>query len=148
MPFASVLELIFAGLFSLMSLTNFFGSRFGSFNDMLERLPWDFLTPFGRKLVVRLLSAFFACVFWALYFFSYRVEPSSPNGFAELSFAVLGLAYFLRTNVALSVGIVPYVHTAVVLALAGYGVSLSGGDHLGGNYNTFLTRAGTWACSC
>ena len=64
-------------------------------------------------------------------------------GFAyELSFAVLGLAYFLRTSVALSVGIVPYLYTGVALLLADYGVSLSGGAHLGANYNTFLFAGG------
>ena len=65
-----------------------------------------------------------------------------PGFYYELSFAVLGLAYFLRSNVALSVGIVPYLYTGVSLILAGYGVTLTGGAHLGANYNTFLFAGG------
>lgn len=60
----------------------------------------------------------------------------------ELSLPVLGLAYFLRTNVALSVGAVCYLYVGVCLLLATYGVSLTGGAHLGGNYNTFLFAGG------
>ncbi len=74
----------------------------------------------------------------------YEVMPflNGPGFKYELSFAVLGLAYFLRTNVALSVGLVPYIHTGICLILAVYGVSLSGGAHLGDNYNTFLYAGG------
>ncbi|MBT4814961.1 MAG: hypothetical protein HON70_04640, partial [Lentisphaerae bacterium] len=67
---------------------------------------------------------------------------NGPGFSYQLSFAVLGLAYFLRTNVAFSVGVVPYLYTAIALVLGAYGVSLSGGDHLGGNYNTFLFAGG------
>jgi len=74
----------------------------------------------------------------------YRVLPflNGPGFHYQLSFAVVGLAYFLRTSVALSVGLVPYLYVAVSLILAGYGVSLTGGAHLGGNYNTFLFAGG------
>jgi len=74
----------------------------------------------------------------------YEVLPflKGPGFHYRLSFAVLGLAYFLRTNVAFSVGIVPYIHMSVVTILMAYGVTLSGGDHVGGNYNTFLFAGG------
>jgi len=72
-----------------------------------------------------------------------RLPFLNGPGFAyELSFAVLGLAYFLRTNVALSVGTVPYLYTGAALLLDAYGISLTGGAHLGANYNTFLFAGG------
>jgi hypothetical protein len=67
---------------------------------------------------------------------------NGPGFYYEVSFAVLGLSYFLRTSVALSVGLVPYLYTGAALILAGYGVSLTGGAHLGANYNTFLFAGG------
>jgi hypothetical protein len=67
---------------------------------------------------------------------------NGPGFYYELSFPVLGLAYFLRSSVALSVGLVPYLYTGAALLLAGYGVSLTGGAHLGANYNTFLFAGG------
>ncbi len=59
----------------------------------------------------------------------------------SLSLTVLGLAYFLRSNVSLSVGIMPYLWTALAAALAFYGMPLSGGTDAGANYNS-LTFAG------
>ena len=60
----------------------------------------------------------------------------------SISFAVIGLAYFLQTRVSMSVGLMPYIYTGISLILMSYGVSLGGGDHMGGSYNTFLYAGG------
>jgi hypothetical protein len=74
----------------------------------------------------------------------YEIFPFlDGHGFRyRLSLAVVGLAYFLRTNVALSVGVVPYLHTAFAVIMAGYGISLTGGGHLGGSYNSYMFAGG------
>jgi len=59
-----------------------------------------------------------------------------------LMFSVVGIAYFLPSAVSLSVGIVSSLYLCVVWILAGYGVSLAGGDHLGVNFNAFLFSGG------
>ena len=50
----------------------------------------------------------------------------------ELFFAVVGLAYFIGTDVALSVGLAPILFTAVFAGLMGLGVNLSGHYFSGG----------------
>ena len=89
MQFTSILELIIASFFSLISLVGSAGVDVPPLDGILGKLPWDFLSPYRPGLTKKLFSAFFACIFWLLFFLHNRVKPLSPDGFTELATATL-----------------------------------------------------------
>jgi hypothetical protein len=86
----------------------------------------------------------YACTWWPETLIPFRTELNfapllrlfpvySRSGIAvgamfhpTLYFTVIGFAYFLSTDVALSLGVAPYVFGAVSGALAGYGIAITG----------------------
>lgn len=53
-------------------------------------------------------------------------------------FTAIGFAYFVSTDVSLSLGIAPFVFAVVAGTFAGYGVSLTGGGHISDKIEGFL----------
>ena len=55
-----------------------------------------------------------------------------------LYFTAIGFAFFLATDVSLSLGLAAYVYTFILGLLAGYGIALEGGGFLSLKMSTFL----------
>ena len=58
--------------------------------------------------------------------------------YPTLYFTPIGFAYFLATDVSLSLGIAPFVYAVAIGILAGYGIDAEGGGFISLNIRTFL----------
>lgn len=57
-------------------------------------------------------------------------------------FAVVGLAYFIASDVSFSMAVVPFIFCCILGVFAGYGVSLRTGDHMSVKIEAFLFTGG------
>ena len=114
-----------------------------------NRLFW-----IGGAVVLAIHVNNYACTWWPRFlvavprYFDFRslspLIPALQRGGdwalmnPTLYFTAIGFAFFLATDVSLSLGLAAYVYALVIGVLAGYGVSVAGGGFISLNIQTFL----------
>ncbi len=118
-----------------------------------ERLFW-----IGAVAVFLIHMNNYACRWWPQVFIPIRlyldftpVAPLFPTLIRgegmmllrpRILFAVIGLAYFIASDVSLSMALVPFVFCLIFGFLTGYGVVLRTGDHMSVKLEAFLFAGG------